>query len=314
MNNKINTQPLISIVMSVFNGEKYLEDAIQSILNQTYKNWEFVIINDGSTDLTESIVQSYQNDHRIKYFYHKNIGLAKSLNRGIQLARGEYIARLDSDDRAFPERLQKQVDFFISNPDVVLLGSAYLQLDASAGMALSIINPPQDNLGCRKKLKFGHSVFHHSSVMFKRQIDGETIFYDDISKISQYAEDVRLWITLCSKGRVSVLPDVLCCVLKSTPQSLSSGRSPLKRLKLQFQLSQIARSELNGNFYDLIISLFDLLKGFFFVFLKNLIINNKFLISFYTSARYSRLKKEKFDPKLVKLWSSNYEANLKIRI
>jgi glycosyltransferase involved in cell wall biosynthesis len=298
--------------MSVFNGERYLDCAIQSILNQTYKNWEFIIINDGSNDLTDSIVRSYLNDHRIKYFFYENAGLTKSLNKGIQLAQGEYIARLDADDRAFPERLEKQVDFFTKNPDVVLLGSAYLQLDASGGMAPSIINPPQDNLGCRKKLKFGHSVFHHSSVMFKRQIDGETIFYDDISKISQYAEDVRLWITLCSKGRVSALPDVLCCVLKSTPQSLSSGRSPFKRLSLQFRLSQIARSELNGSFYDLIISLFDLLMKFFLGLLKNLIIDTKFLVSFYTRVRlrYLKLKKEKIDSKLVEFWISNYESSI----
>ena len=79
--------------MSVFNGEKYVGDAIESILNQTYQNWEFIIIDDGSTDTTASIISGYQDD-RIQYLFHSNIGLTKSLNRGISVSRGKYIARI----------------------------------------------------------------------------------------------------------------------------------------------------------------------------------------------------------------------------
>lgn len=115
--------PEITVLMPVYNGEKYLREAIDSILNQTFSNFEFLIINDGSTDATEEIISGYQ-DTRIRYIKNEsNIKLIASLNKGIALATGKYIARMDTDDVALPNRLQKQFDFMEQNTDVALCGT-----------------------------------------------------------------------------------------------------------------------------------------------------------------------------------------------
>src|SRR5688572_2119038 len=104
--------PKVSVILPVYNGEKYLREAIESILCQTYEDFEFIIINDGSTDKSEEIILSYK-DGRIVYSKNEfNKGLIYSLNKSIELASGELIARMDADDIAFPDRLQKQVDYF----------------------------------------------------------------------------------------------------------------------------------------------------------------------------------------------------------
>ncbi|NHJ46179.1 MAG: glycosyltransferase family 2 protein, partial [Asgard group archaeon] len=114
----------VTVLMSVFNGEKYLREAIDSVLHQTFTDFEFLIINDGSTDNSVEIINSY-DDERIHLVHNEqNIGLAASLNKGINLARGEYIARMDCDDINHQTRLEKQVKFMDKNPDIGLLSSA----------------------------------------------------------------------------------------------------------------------------------------------------------------------------------------------
>ena len=114
------SKPLVSVLMAVYNGEKYLLEAIESILNQTYTNFEFLIINDGSTDSTEEIILSY-SDQRIRYIKNEqNLKLIASLNKGLDLAKGKYIARMDADDISLPDRLEKQVNFLERNSTKLL--------------------------------------------------------------------------------------------------------------------------------------------------------------------------------------------------
>ena len=111
--------PRVTALMSVFNGDKYLSEALESILNQTFTNFEFLIINDGSNDRTEDILKSY-DDVRIRIINNdNNMGLAKSLNKGLRIARGEYIARMDADDISLPTRLARQVEFLDKNKHVL---------------------------------------------------------------------------------------------------------------------------------------------------------------------------------------------------
>ena len=118
------TTALISVVMSVFNGEKYLTESIESILQQSYRNFEFIIINDGSTDSSWEIIQQYaEQDSRIVPITQENIGLTKSLHKGIKLAKGEFIARQDADDVSLPERFWIQVKYLNEHPEVALLGT-----------------------------------------------------------------------------------------------------------------------------------------------------------------------------------------------
>lgn len=234
-------QPLVSVVMSVFNGEKYVGDAIESILNQTYANWEFIIINDGSNDLTEAIIKQY-GDNRIRYLSHQNVGLTRSLNRGIKEANGKYIARLDADDRSLPERLEKQVAYLDSNLDCVLIGSSYWNIDLQS-MHWFIVHPPAQDELCRKALRLGNSVFLHSSVMFRKQIGGVPITYDEKFKQGQ---DQRLWITLATKGKVSTLPEPLSLALRNDANSVTYKRNGLEGFLLKSHLAWIASRELKS--------------------------------------------------------------------
>lgn len=115
--------PKISVVMPVYNTkEEWLREAIESILNQSYKDFEFIIIDDGSNKSIEPVVNSY-NDDRIVFIRQNNQGIARSLNSGFKIAKGEYIARMDSDDISMPERFEKQVTFLDNNPQITVLGS-----------------------------------------------------------------------------------------------------------------------------------------------------------------------------------------------
>jgi glycosyltransferase involved in cell wall biosynthesis len=115
--------PTVSVLMPVYNGEAFLREAIDSILNQTFTDFEFIIINDGSTDRSEEIIKSY-TDQRIKYYKNEqNLRLISTLNKGIKLTVGKYIVRMDADDISMPERLEKQVKFMEQNPHVVVCGS-----------------------------------------------------------------------------------------------------------------------------------------------------------------------------------------------
>src|SRR5665647_1469233 len=118
--------PKVTVLMSVYNSESFLAEAIDSILGQTFKDFEFLIINDGSKDKSLEIIKNRaKNDPRIRLISRPNKGLVKSLNEGLAKARGEYIARMDSDDISLKTRLKKEVDFLDSHPDVGMVGSNY---------------------------------------------------------------------------------------------------------------------------------------------------------------------------------------------
>jgi glycosyltransferase involved in cell wall biosynthesis len=249
-------EPLVSVVMSVYNGEKYVEDAIKSILNQTYKNWELIIIDDGSSDSTKQVINRFKDD-RIKYLYHQNMGLTKSLNRGIEKSVGKYIARIDADDRALPSRLEKQVVFLESNQEYVLVSSFCYSIDMSC-MRVLVTKPPINDRDCRKKLKSGSSTFMHSSVMFRRKIAQEIVKYDE--KFKQ-AQDYRLWISLASRGKIASLAEPLCLALRNDPSSITSKRSPLNHFFLVLSLSWLAFRELNGSVMDFLGAVLNAIKN-----------------------------------------------------
>lgn len=127
--------PAVSVIMSVFNGEDFLEQAITSVLNQTFKDFEFIIIDDGSQDRSLSIINSFKKlDSRIKVITQKNQGLAKSLNTGIHHAQGKYIARIDADDLCYELRLEKQYSFMEANHSVDLIGSSVDVIDETGSI------------------------------------------------------------------------------------------------------------------------------------------------------------------------------------
>ncbi|MGV3216514.1 glycosyltransferase family 2 protein [Clostridium perfringens] len=199
---------IVSVVMSVYNGEKYLKESIESILNQTYKNFEFIIINDGSSDGSERIINEYRKkDSRIKIINNiKNKGLIYSLNKGIEESSGKYIARMDADDIALTNRLEKQVEFMESNPELVMSGTeAYFFIDG-----LKLIKRKYNAIIDENKIKatlIFSSCFVHPTVIMRRDIliDNNLRYKEEY----KHAEDYGLWCEISSKYKVSNLEEPL---------------------------------------------------------------------------------------------------------
>lgn len=198
-------EPLVSVLMSVYNGERYLREAIESILAQTFTDFEFLIINDGSTDGSLDIILSY-TDTRIRLIDNaENIGLTKSLNKGISLARGKYIARMDADDISLVERLEKQVRFLEVEKEYVIIGTGAYLIDDSGDEIGKLDRPfTYDEI-------LGHIFFFnpviHPSVMFHREIIIKIGCYDtSIPK----AQDYELWFRIIGKNmKIRNLPSLL---------------------------------------------------------------------------------------------------------
>lgn len=188
--------------MSVYNGEKYLREAIDSILNQTFSDFEFLIIDDASTDMTPKILQSY-DDPRIKIVRNiENLGLTKSLNIGLKEAKGDYIARMDADDISLPERFEKQVAFLDSHPDVALVGTSAMIIDSNGtikGTSISLSNPQHRDFVKGNRIT-------HGSVMIRREIMESSGGYDEFFRRCQ---DFALWLKISKVRTIYNLPDIL---------------------------------------------------------------------------------------------------------
>ncbi|QED37761.1 glycosyltransferase [Antarcticibacterium arcticum] len=178
------TNPLISVILPVYNREKYIEDAINSILDQSLDNFELIIIDDGSVDGTVSKIRTY-TDNRIKFFQNqKNRGVAFSRNIGIKKARGTFIALMDSDDISKSQRFAKQVNIFNNNPDISICGSWM-----EAFFSGKLIKQPELDNQIKAQLFFNCSI-NNNSVMYRRKAL-QNLFFD---KNFEHGEDYEFWI------------------------------------------------------------------------------------------------------------------------
>lgn len=195
--------PLVTVLMSVYNNEEYLAEAVDSILAQTYQNLEFLIINDASTDSSATILASYK-DSRINVIYNDiNIGLTKSLNIGLKHTKGKYIARMDADDISYPQRLERQVAFMEMHPEVGLCGS--WAVDRHENSLKERKFPCEDY-----ELRFGllrHNPFVHSSIMLRAHVIEENQIQFDSDFI--YAQDFALWAKVAEYTKLANLPEFL---------------------------------------------------------------------------------------------------------
>ena len=217
-----NKKPLVSIIMPVYNGEKYVADSINSILNQTYKNIEFIIINDGSNDKTSSIISSYKDNRIIFIKNDKNNGIVDSLNYGFSIANGNYIARMDSDDISHLKRIEKQVRFMETNIDIDFCGSWGKDIKTK-----KYIKTPFSNDEIVATLFFT-CPFLHPSMFFRKKIMQKFTNTDQTSKKNinnkniafykcnilydknyEFAEDYELWTRLCEKANVANIQESL---------------------------------------------------------------------------------------------------------
>lgn len=186
------TSPQISVVMAVFNGELFLPEAIESILNQTLPDFEFIIICDPSTDNSLEIIQSYQ-DSRIMLLRNENkLGLAQSLNRGLEKASGKYVVRMDADDISLPERLAIQVAYMESHREVGVCGS-WVKIIGDDGGWIRELPVDSDILKCI--LPFGCLIAHPTVIMRRDLLLEYNLFYNPAFL---YSEDYELW-TRCAR-------------------------------------------------------------------------------------------------------------------
>ncbi|MDX2254096.1 MAG: glycosyltransferase [Pseudanabaenaceae cyanobacterium bins.39] len=209
--------PKVTVLMPVYNGEKYLREAIDSILNQTFRDFEFLIIDDGSSDRSLEIINSYQ-DHRISLVRNEtNLGLITTLNKGLSLARGEYIARMDCDDISFCDRLEKQVAYLDAHPEISLLGTN-AQIINVENIQQEICESVTGNNYIKWRMLFGCPFIHPTVMMRKKSVDlvngYECSGIEIINKANNYCEDYNLWRKVINKFQADNLPEVLLYLRK----------------------------------------------------------------------------------------------------
>lgn len=193
-------KPALSVILPVFNGHEYLSCSIESILSQTFSNFELIIVNDGSTDDTEQIIKSF-SDPRVVMINNKlNLGVACSLQLGVKKAQSEVIVRADGDDICDKERFQKQLDYLEAHPEVVLLGTSARVIDQN-GCKVGEINSPETDHSIRRQI-FRKNPFIHSSVMFRNSAYYKAGGY---RKFFNGAEDYELWFRMLKYGKAANL-------------------------------------------------------------------------------------------------------------
>ena len=202
-------EPKISVIMPVYNAERYVAEAIKSILDQTFSNFEFIIIDDGSTDKSTAIIEKYAiADSRIRVLRQGNQGVAKAINNGFQEAGGEFLARMDADDIAYPERFTKQIAFLRKNTECVAVGCRTLLIDPE-GLEIGLFM--QQQAKTHGEIDLAHmkgrgGAITHPSVIFRsealRRIGG-------YREVMEPAEDLDLFLRLAEIGRLANLEEVL---------------------------------------------------------------------------------------------------------
>ncbi|MFH1088490.1 MAG: glycosyltransferase [Patescibacteria group bacterium] len=197
-------QPAISVLLSVFNGASYIEVAVESILHQTFRDFEFIIIDDGSTDETSKILDKFTDDRIVRLVNEKNLGLIKSLNKALAVAQGKFIARMDADDISLPDRFQKQLVYMREHPEIGVLGTAMIQVD-ERGRPISVLVPPIKHELILWQTLFGCAIFHATTMMRR----------DDLVSVGGYnvnylhSEDLELWSRLFQRTQFANLPEAL---------------------------------------------------------------------------------------------------------
>ena len=219
-----NNTPKISVIMSVYNCFPFLSESIKSVLVQPLKDFELIIVDDSSTDKSIEIIRKFmEKDKRIKLIKNKkNIGLTKSLNKGLKIAKGKYIARIDTDDISLPNRFQIQYQFMKENPNIFLTGGTAIIIDENEKEIKKY--KPITNEGKLKKILKKCNAICHSTIMFKNEKNN---FYREKF---YYSQDYDFYLKMLSEGkRLLNIPDVLI-KYRITPEAISSLQRTKQKL------------------------------------------------------------------------------------
>lgn len=243
-----NEFPLVSVILPLFNAQNYIFEAVDSVLKQTYKNFELIILNDGSTDDSLKIVSNF-NDDRVIVINQENIGLSATLNKGINLAKGNLIARMDADDVCYPKRLEIQVRQFNQNPNLILLGTSteYIN-DKGDYIATSI--PIVGDRNIKHFLLNKGNVIAHPSVMFRKSVVEKVGGYCE--KIGQYFEDHDLWVSMMNLGEFDNLetPLLKYRLTEGSISAINIDNNKFGEDVLQFLKNKRGKKALNYNIIE----------------------------------------------------------------
>ena len=228
--------PPISVVMPVRNSAGVVAEAVESILNQTFRDFEFIIVDDGSTDSTsQTLCECAKRDSRIKLYTQENCGLIATLNRYCRIAVGKYIARMDADDISLPTRLEKQFHFLERYPEIGVLGTWIQDVDEKRAPIIEW-PVPADPVVVRWFLFFGNCIAHPSVMMRRDLLDRLGYYRPD----AIHVEDYDLWIRAAEVTRLANLPEVL------TQYRVSSGSVSRQNARLQEERASALSLRLRG--------------------------------------------------------------------
>lgn len=226
--------PSLSIVMPVFNAQRYLSAAVASMSAQTWTDWEMVCIDDGSTDESGRLLAQFaQHDQRIRVLRQSNQGIVGALNSGLAEARGQLIARMDADDIAMPDRLALQVAYLQAHPDCVACGGAILKIDADSD-PLGVDRLPEDHAAIEASLLRRRTGMYHPTVLFRAQAVRAIGGY---RPEHQHVEDHDLWLRLASSGRLANLADIVLCY-RLHAESICWQRASTQRQRMNTVLEE----------------------------------------------------------------------------
>ena len=238
MNNPEN--PLVSVIMPAYNAAKTIKKSIDSILNQSYTNFELLVIDDGSKDETAPIIKSY-TDPRVKYVKNENnMGLVKTLNKAISISAGKYVARMDSDDISLPKRLELEVDYMESHPNCIICGGfaeSFTEVDGNM-RKIRLLKYEVDDYRIKQELAC-ECCFAHPTVMFRSSVFSRT----DIRYNDDYlnSEDYKYWIDLMEFGEYHNIPTKLLLYRISPTQMSASSNVTIRnssRCRLLYIIKQ----------------------------------------------------------------------------
>jgi glycosyltransferase involved in cell wall biosynthesis len=221
--------------MPVYNVDAYIGEAIESILNQTFSDFEFIIIDDGSTDNTWDIIQSYKDNRIITLRNNTNFGNYPSRNRGMRIAAGKYIAVMDGDDIAMPERLEKQLEIMESDTSLLAHGTAFV---FSGGQ----ISRRPCSYEILKVMLLQNNIFLHPSLIIRKEIIAEIGYYNEYY---HYSSDYDLVCKIAQKGKIMNIPDILMRYRLHDNQISSTGRSRQAEFAERIRLEYLKKCGIN---------------------------------------------------------------------
>lgn len=234
------TEPLVSIVMPVFNAGPYLNAALHSMSVQTFKDWEMICIDDGSSDNSGAILDGLaQGDRRVRVIHQENQGIVRTLNTGIHLARGSLVCRMDGDDISMPDRLARQVAFLCGKPDHVAVGGAILKIDSDSD-PLGMEQLPADHESIeRALLQRRTGMFHPTTLIRTSALMAAGGYRPEY----EWVEDHDLWLRLAQRGRLGNVQElVLCYRLHATSVCWQRSATQRERMTCLLREAYAARA------------------------------------------------------------------------